>query len=121
MKDGLGYYCKECRSKLSKAYGLIYRQKNPYNPKRDKNNKLKYAYGIDLVIYNEILKNQNNKCAICGTESTGKRKNFSVDHCHKTGKVRGLLCSNCNAGIGNLRDDITLLEKAIWYLKQVAL
>ena len=63
-----------------------------------------------------MLAAQDGKCAICGTTSTGNRKAFHVDHDHKTGKVRGLLCSNCNTGIGNLRDDIGLLNRAIEYL-----
>jgi len=65
-----------------------------------------------------MLAQQDGKCAICGTKSTGKRKSFHVDHCHKTGVVRGLLCGNCNSGIGNLRDDVELLKKSIQYLER---
>lgn len=115
-RDGLCCECKACRSRISKEFFVKYYLKKPYNYEEDKNRKLKYTYGISLEIYKELLESQNGKCAICGTNSTGKRFAFHVDHDHKTGKVRGLLCSNCNSGIGNLRDDISLLEKAIEYL-----
>ena len=64
-----------------------------------------------------MLEIQGDACAICGTKDTGNRKAFHVDHCHDTGKIRGLLCGNCNSGIGNLRDDINLLQRAIEYLQ----
>ena len=75
-------------------------------------------YGISLEDYNMFLEKQGGKCAICGTEigdSNGNR--LYVDHNHKTGKVRGLLCANCNFGIGSLKDDVEILKKAILYLE----
>jgi hypothetical protein len=63
-----------------------------------------------------MLESQNNSCAICGGDA-GQRS-FSVDHDHISGKVRGLLCRGCNVGIGNLKDDIEILEKAIEYIKK---
>jgi hypothetical protein len=64
-----------------------------------------------------MLVEQNYRCAICGTDKpTGKWVVFAVDHCHVTGKVRGLLCNECNRGMGLLRDDATLLRKAADYL-----
>ena len=116
-KYGVTSICKICKKEEYKEYGALYRKKNPYDPRKDKNNKLKYAYGITIEIYEEILEKQNWVCAICGTDGNEKKYNFHVDHCHKTGKVRGLLCSNCNSGIGNLRDSVDLLEKSIEYLK----
>lgn len=65
----------------------------------------------------DMLKKQNNGCAICGS-SKGK-KNFAVDHCHKTGMVRGLLCSSCNTGLGFFKDNPQNLENAIKYLSFV--
>ena len=82
---------------------------------------LQRYFGISLVEYNEMLENQDGVCAICGKEEAtkvnGKRVRLSVDHDHKTGKIRGLLCGNCNRGIGNLQDSPGLLKKAIDYLK----
>lgn len=63
---------------------------------------------------------QGNKCAICGSEETDKRRGklraLAVDHDHETGKVRGLLCGACNKGIGLLKDDAEILRKAAAYL-----
>ena len=69
---------------------------------------------------------QGGFCAICGThkkpalaegEALKMSEILCIDHCHFTGRVRGLICNNCNAGIGNLKDSIKNLEKAIYYLK----
>lgn len=78
-------------------------------------------YKITLQDYQKLYDEQKGVCAICGKKTNGRGKennSLAVDHNHQTGKIRGLLCSNCNTGIGNLRDDIRLLEKAITYLKE---
>jgi len=77
---------------------------------------LKRRYGITLEQYEAMLESQNGKCAICkGDCLTGR--NLAVDHDHETGKVRGLLCSKCNQGLGQL-NNIELLQRAIDYLKE---
>ncbi len=81
-----------------------------------KNRKLKTTYNISLVDYNTMLDKQNFKCAICNTDVPLGKGNFKVDHCHISGKVRGLLCHHCNVGIGHFKDDPSLLIKAIKYL-----
>ena len=107
---GIYFRCKECANKRSKEL---------YDPELERNKGFKRRYGITLDDYAQMLKLQNNRCAICNGTATGNRrqKNLSVDHCHTTGKVRGLLCHGCNSGIGYMKDDIELLEKAIDYLK----
>lgn len=65
---------------------------------------------------------QNHLCAICGKAETMKHKDgrvkpLCVDHCHTTDKIRGLLCGRCNSGIGMLKDDISIVESALNYLK----
>ena len=96
---------------------------NEYDYKLDKNSKLKRAYGITLSEYQELLSKQDSKCAICGVDNNGKYRNkpraFAVDHCHTTGKIRGLLCSDCNTGIGLLKDNINFLQSAIKYLNKI--
>lgn len=75
-------------------------------------------YGITIEEYNSLLEKQNGKCAICGAaigDNSGNR--LYVDHNHKTGKVRGLLCSACNFGIGKFKDSPELLKKAAIYLE----
>ena len=64
-----------------------------------------------------MLKLQNHKCAICELDEVDSlHGKLSVDHCHRTGKIRGLLCVNCNTAIGKLKDSDALLQKAINYL-----
>ena len=74
-------------------------------------------YGLSKEVWETILQKQGGKCAICRTATAGGRGTWHVDHDHKTGKVRGLLCNRCNTGIGSLRDDPTILQAAIVYLK----
>lgn len=73
-------------------------------------------YGLDYNSYMDLLKKQNYKCKVCKTQNKSYEKSLSVDHCHKTGRVRGLLCSSCNIGIGHFKDSIELLQSAIEYL-----
>jgi hypothetical protein len=75
-------------------------------------------YGLTQDDYDKLLEKQGGVCAICGDPP--KEKHFCVDHCHESGKVRGLLCRHCNAGIGQLKDSIELVEKALTYLKRGA-
>lgn len=72
-------------------------------------------YGITSPELLSMLEDQNNCCAICGIQFA---RTPAIDHCHNTGKVRGLLCGNCNAGIGMLGDDPEILSKAIAYLQR---
>lgn len=84
--------------------------------KYDRQMHLKKKYGITESEYDQLLKIQNGCCAICGVDVAGGRGRFHVDHCHKTGVVRGLLCSRCNMGLGSFLDDIEILNKAMKYL-----
>lgn len=83
------------------------------------NSRFKHRYGITIEEYNSMLKNQNGRCKICSTLETGRKLSarLSVDHCHKTGKVRGLLCFHCNSGLGKFKDNPKVLENAIQYLE----
>jgi hypothetical protein len=89
-----------------------------------RNYRLKKLYGITLEQYNKMLSEQNNKCKICNnfetafSKQSNKIKDLSVDHCHNTGIVRGLLCSKCNCLIGYSLESIELLQEAINYLKE---
>lgn len=79
----------------------------------------KMLYGITQSQYDEMLISQNGVCAICNMSNNEKRdRALSVDHDHKTGKVRGLLCQRCNIGLGKFQDDIWIMELAILYLKK---
>ena len=78
---------------------------------------LKRRFGITKAQYDGMLLAQKGTCAICG-QFEKKNRRLSVDHCHKTGKVRGLLCLVCNSALGKFRDDIQTLVKAQEYLKR---
>jgi hypothetical protein len=87
--------------------------------------KLKRLYGLTVEAYYAMLAAQGGVCAICGVDNPCKKRStrdtaaqaFFVDHCHKTGKVRGLLCNHCNQAIGFLRDNANFAEKLAVYLR----
>ncbi len=81
------------------------------NPDKRFASKIKYRYGLSLEEYQRMYEYQSGVCGICA-----KDVKLNIDHCHSTGKVRGLLCMDCNHGIGNFRDDPKLLLSAIAYL-----
>lgn len=78
-------------------------------------------FGITPERYSELLKSQNGTCAICKQPETatrlGKVKALAVDHCHQSGAIRGLLCADCNTGIGKLRENTSIFLSAIQYLE----
>lgn len=95
------------------------RKKNYYKNKRNlyfKNYNLLKRYGITLDDYNLMLSKQDCKCLLCGKSHDKEKFGLVVDHCHNTKKVRGLLCHDCNTGLGKFKEDPELLKKAINYL-----
>ena len=101
------------------AHQKAYRKKYP---ERYKGYDLKKHYGITLDQYTTLLKEQNGVCAICKQPEfardhrTGKLRSLAVDHNHTTGRIRGLLCTNCNKAVGHLKDDSELARKCEEYL-----
>ncbi len=76
-----------------------------------------WKYGITQEEYLKLLVDQDFKCGICGTkEPGGRHNNWHIDHNHKTGKIRGLLCWLCNSGLGKFKDDISIMKKAVKWL-----
>ena len=94
-----------------------YREKcrAPRRGEHARNDRLKLVYGMTPEDYDAILARQNGACAICESKS---HRRLCIDHCHSTGTVRGLLCRDCNLGLGNYQDDPKRLLKAIVYLKR---
>ena len=81
--------------------------------------RLKYRHGISIEQYEHMLEEQDHKCAICHSYPRNNLKNpWHVDHNHVTGKIRGILCHHCNTGLGNLKDDVAVLKRAIAYLEK---
>ncbi len=89
-----------------------------YSKEYIRNRNLKARYGITLAIYNEMLEKQGNKCACCGaSKSTGfTTEALVVDHCHKTGIVRDLLCNDCNIVLGIVKESKVHLNFLIDYI-----
>lgn len=91
--------------------------------RKEQNRELYYKkrYGITISEYNALLIKQNNCCTICNIKEVdinhGRNTYFAVDHCHVSGKVRGLLCYKCNSLLGFVNDDIETLKNAIKYLE----
>ena len=82
---------------------------------------LRHTYSLSPADYRSMLEAQCGLCAICNqperTTAKGKPRRMSVDHCHDTGRVRGLLCNSCNRGLGNLGDSVENLRRATKYLE----
>ncbi len=98
-------YCKQCHYK------------------RMQKGRLKAQYGITLDEYREMFRKQNGKCEICKTNEpiktkSGRTRKLAVDHCHKTGKNRDLLCAHCNTGLGMFKESQRILNNAQLYLKR---
>jgi hypothetical protein len=96
---------KECQQRWNEA-----------NPDKITTYQLKAKFGITLEAYTQMLVAQGGVCAICGKEP-GKRR-LDVDHDHETGKIRGLLCNQCNQMLGYASDSITTLQNGIEYLSK---
>lgn len=116
MKSRKEYY-REYDSKNREKRNKYYLENKESVLKRNRKNVLMRKFGITPDDYKNMNTKQKGLCKICGRKNESG-KILAVDHCHITGKVRGLLCSNCNRGIGLLRDDVKLLEKAIKYLHE---
>ncbi len=131
LREGKYLRCRLCRFEASNAW----QKRNPDKVKIHKRdtylrNSARYAQdsilrqkGISLESYEELIAKQNNLCLICHREETtrqrkdGTRSPLAIDHCHKTGKIRGLLCRKCNTGIGLFDENIEFLLNAINYLR----
>jgi len=90
------------------------------NPDRIASTRLQREYGISLVEYDKMLRAQTNRCAICGKTPAEEGRRLAVDHDHETDKLRGVLCGNCNRGLGLFMHDPELLQRAIAYLEKWA-
>lgn len=79
---------------------------------------MKNVYGMSKEDFFDLLEKQDNKCALCGKPYLGlARRDIHIDHCHETGKIRGLLCLGCNTGLGMLGDNEAGLLKALEYIR----
>lgn len=109
-RDRRQVQCKVCACALSRQYRA--ERKEHYA-----NYLLQYRFGITLAEYNAMLEAQSGSCAICGRTPDEEGKRLCVDHDHETGEVRGLLCNECNAGLGRFHDDPARLRSAANYVE----
>lgn len=116
--------CKECANKARKtqpSHGVWHKVNKNRVKEYMRVFDLKRHYGITLDEFNTLLNSQDGACAICKTSNwPGKGKKPHVDHCHNTGKIRGLLCNLCNVGLGAFKDNEGFLANAVNYLKKAA-
>lgn len=145
-KDGYAHACKICKKEQHTKWLDInreaYNKKRREDPKVKKENRerrnqyvknkvatnpnyireqnLQKDFGLSIKDFEDLLLVQNNKCWICNIDHELYRhiegKRFAVDHDHKTGKIRGLLCHKCNTSLGKFQDSVEMLQKAIDYL-----
>jgi hypothetical protein len=144
-KDGFQPWCKTCASKGHAEYRIQHAEElsdkaaKYYIENREKKiiqvaeyytkhakeiisytteYNLQRKYGLTIEKYNEMLETQDNGCIICGKTPEENGKRLDVDHNHNTGKVRGLLCGNCNRALGLLQDNPELCRQAMLYLRR---
>ena len=106
--------CKECHRERARGYWA----KKPLDTEVQRERNLRKSFGIGVKDYELMLEEQNHCCDICKRPASEFPKRLAVDHCHSTGKVRGLLCMFCNTALGKFNDDIDLLRSAITYMEK---
>lgn len=109
-KHYLSARCKPCH--------LEHKRQSPTTPKNRKTEKLKLRYGLTYEQWESIRKAEKYCCMICGISEDELGRNLDVDHCHYSGKVRGVLCNPCNTILGFARDNPRILRSAAEYLDE---
>lgn len=119
-KDGRTHteYAREWAKAHPEQVAARKRRWQQQNRDKVRNAHLVRTYGITLEEYTRLLHQQQSACAVCGFVPGPDDRGLVVDHCHDTGEVRGLLCNNCNTGIGLLQDNPQVVEAAAMYLRR---
>jgi hypothetical protein len=111
--------CKDCAIYLNLMRNQVVKY-TPVTAQENRKRGIKHKYNLTEEIYDQMVLRQNGKCAICFNYPKSSYPKLYIDHDHKTGKLRGLLCHTCNSGVGMLKDDKTILQSAINYLDSYA-
>lgn len=112
-KDGHFYQCRSCRNSGRDKYYQAHRERRKVVSRY---NHLRRTYDITDHEYAMMLEAQQHKCKICGKHELELKRKLDIDHDHRTGKVRGLLCTTCNINPGRFKDDPQLFISAAQYL-----
>ncbi len=126
-RHGIATYCLPCSAEIVRArratpegqavHRAASKRWREANKERHADNNAKWKYGVEHGTYDTMLAAQDGKCAICGTTDPGNRTGrFAIDHCHNSNQVRGLLCDQCNRGLGMFKDNTSAIQNAIDYL-----
>ena len=108
--DLMSAFCKPCTNKRNSEW----REANPHKAKESqRGTRRKLEYGLSKEEYNCLIEQQEYLCCICKCSIDN---GAAVDHCHSSGKIRGILCRQCNSGLGLFKDNIVSLQNAIDYL-----
>lgn len=113
VKSGFRPRCKACYAEVNKKNRAIRGWTD-----KDRDVRLQRTFGLKPGQYDEMLKEQDYKCAVCGKTEQENNKRLAVDHCHKTGKIRKLLCHKCNCALGMVDDNKDTLSSLISYLME---
>lgn len=116
-----GRLWRSTNKKKSSEYSKKWRSKNPEKVKeQDRRHHLRTEYGLTPDQYDEMVSNQGGRCLVCLEIPMGKRgySTLHVDHCHLTGRVRGLLCGRCNTALGSLRESEEITQNLVWYIQK---
>lgn len=108
--------CKACSAPSTKQVRQ-WRESNPEKAALGRKRERVQIYKLSVEEYDEMLERQDGVCAICLTDEPGGQGAWHIDHNHETGKVRGLLCTRCNLGLGYFRDNQASLKRAMAYLE----
>lgn len=126
--DGRQSYCKKCAIVKSKMYKKRLQESGQwgaFSKRYTRKSRLKKRYGIKPEQYTAMMDSQDGKCAICGRDRSeivrnGKteRMHLSVDHCHETKEIRGLLCTRCNGLVGRVEANMNIMVRLFDYLRE---
>jgi hypothetical protein len=105
---------RDARNAYNRVY---YRNRRKQDPLYSRRQDLKHDFGMSLEDYDTLWESQGRRCKLCGRQREEGERAFDVDHDHSTGKVRGILCCQCNNGLGYFKDNASILKKAAEYLE----
>jgi len=109
------FMCKRCRTTRKYDINKVWKKKNKEKIRFDN---LRYTYGITEEEYNSLFTTQQGRCKICGRHQSELESKLCVDHNHKTGQIRGLLCKKCNWALGLLNEDIQIINSMLEYIDE---